>query len=75
MHQKLTKNPGLVVTRNVDCQILKVVDPKDVQARSRHRFRRRLYCAKELIKQSMAHRRIQQAQTVWILYSQCYRWL
>ena len=46
MHQKLTNDHGLVVTRNVVRQILKVVDPEGVQARSRHRLRRRRYCAK-----------------------------
>ena len=46
MHQKLTNDHGLVVTRNVVRQILKVVDPEGVEARSRHRLRRRRYCAK-----------------------------
>ena len=47
MHQKLTNDHGLVVTRNVVRQILKVVNPEGVQARSHHCLRRRRYCAKE----------------------------
>ena len=46
MHQKLTNDHGLVGKRNAVRQILKVVDPKGVEARSRHRLRRRQYSAK-----------------------------
>ena len=46
MHQTLTNDHGLVVTRNVVRQILKVVDPEGVDARSRLRLRRRRYFAK-----------------------------
>lgn len=46
MHQRLTNDYGLVVPRNVVRQILKILDPEGVQARSRHRLRRRLYSAK-----------------------------
>ncbi len=46
MHQRLTNDYGLVVTRSVVRQILKVLDPEGVEARSRHRLRRRQYCAK-----------------------------
>ena len=48
MHQRLTNDHGHVVTRNVVRQILKVVDPEGVEARSCHRLRRRQYCAKGL---------------------------
>ena len=46
MHQRLTSDYGLVVTRSVVRQILKILDPECVEARSRHRLRRRQYCAK-----------------------------
>jgi hypothetical protein len=46
LHQRLTNDYGLIVTRSVVRRILKVVDPEGVQARSRHRLRRRQYCAK-----------------------------
>lgn len=46
MHQRLTNDHGLVVTRSMVRQILKVLDPEGVQARSRHRLRRRMYYAK-----------------------------
>ena len=48
MHHRLTNDHGHVVTRNVVRQILKVVDPEGVEARSCHRLRRRQYCAKGL---------------------------
>ena len=46
MHQRLTLQRGLNVTRNVVRQVLKVLDPEGVDARSRHRLRRRMYTAK-----------------------------
>ena len=45
MHQKLINDHSLVLTRNVVRQILKVVDLEGVEARSRHRLRRRRCCA------------------------------
>ena len=47
MHQRLTVQYGLNVTRNTVRQVLKILDPEGVNARSRHRMRRRLYTAKE----------------------------
>lgn len=46
MHQRLTIEHGLNVTRNVVRQVLKILDPEGVHARSRHRLRRRIYTAK-----------------------------
>ena len=46
MHQRLTNDYGLVVTRSMVRQILKILDPEGVQARTRHRLRRRRYHAK-----------------------------
>ena len=46
MHQRLTNEYGLVVTRNTVRLVLKILDPDGVESRSRHRLRRRLYSAK-----------------------------
>ena len=46
MHQRLTNEYGLVVTRNTVRLILKILDPDGVESRSRHRLRRRLYSVK-----------------------------
>ena len=46
MHQRLTAERRLIVTRNTVRQVLKILDPEGVQARSRHRLRRRNYSTK-----------------------------
>ena len=46
MHQRLTRDDLLVVTRNTVRQVLHILDPEGVQARSRHRLRRRNYSTK-----------------------------
>ena len=46
MHQRLTAEHRLIVTRNTVRQVLKILDPEGVQARSRHRLRRRNYSTK-----------------------------
>lgn len=46
MHQRLTAEHRLIVTRNTVRQVLKILDPEGVQARSRHRLRRRNYSIK-----------------------------
>ena len=46
MHQRLTNEYGLVVTRNTVRRVLKILDSGGVESRSRHRLRRRLYSAK-----------------------------
>ena len=46
MHQRLTTDHHLIVTRNVVCQVLQILDPEGVQARSGHRLRRRNYSTK-----------------------------
>lgn len=46
MHQGLTAEHRLVVTRNIVHQVLKILDPEGVQARSRHRLCRQNYSTK-----------------------------
>ena len=46
MHQRLTTDHQLIVTRNIVRQVLKILDPEGVQARSRRRLRRRNYSTK-----------------------------
>lgn len=46
MHQRLTTDHHLIVTRNIVRQVLKILDPEGVQARSGHRLRRRNYSTK-----------------------------
>ena len=43
MHQRLLHNHQLVVTRETVRQVLKIVDPEGVEARRKHRLRRRKY--------------------------------
>jgi len=38
MHQRLTSDHQLIVTRNIVHQVLKILDPEGVQARSGHRL-------------------------------------
>lgn len=46
MHQRLINHHGLVTTREVVRQVLKIFDPEGVEHRSRHRLRRRVYRSK-----------------------------
>ena len=46
MHQRLTTDHELIVTRNIVRQVLKIRDPEGLQARSGHRLRRRSYTTK-----------------------------
>ena len=46
MHQGLTTDHQLIVTRNIVRQVIKILDPEGVEARSRHRLRRRNYSTK-----------------------------
>lgn len=46
MHQRLISHYGLVTTREVVRQVLKIFDPEGVEHRSRHRLRRRVYRSK-----------------------------
>ena len=46
MHERLTTDHQLIVTRNIVHQVLKKLDPEGVQARSRHRLRRQNYSTK-----------------------------
>ena len=46
MHQRLTTDHQLIVTRNIVRQVLKILDPEGVQAGSGHRLRRRNYGTK-----------------------------
>ena len=46
MHQRIRNNHGLVVTRETVRQVLRVVDPGGVEARSKHRLTRRKYKAR-----------------------------
>lgn len=46
MHQRLVNHHGLVTTREVVRQVLKVFDPDGVEHRSRRRLRRRVYRSK-----------------------------
>ena len=46
MHQRLTTDHQLIVTRSIVRQVLKILDPEGVQARSGHRLRRRNYSTK-----------------------------
>ena len=46
MHQRLTNYHQLIVTRNTVREVLKILDPEGVQARSRHRLQRRNYRTK-----------------------------
>jgi hypothetical protein len=46
MHQRLTNEYGLIVTRNTVRVVMKILDSDGVESRSRHRLRRRLYNAK-----------------------------
>ena len=46
MHQRLATDHQLIVNRNVVSQVLKILDPEGVQARSGHRLRRRNYSTK-----------------------------
>ena len=42
MHQRLTTDHQLIVTRNIVRQVIKILDPEGVEARSRNRLRRQL---------------------------------
>ena len=46
MHQRLTTDHQLIVTRNIVRQVIKILDPEGVEARSGHRLRRRNYFTK-----------------------------
>lgn len=46
MHQRVINHYGLVTTREVVRQVLKIFDPEGVEHRSRHRLRRRVYRSK-----------------------------
>ena len=46
MHQRLTNDYHFVVTGDVVRRVLRVLDPEGVEARSRHRLRRRSYHTK-----------------------------
>ena len=46
MHQGLTVQHSLNVSRNVTRQVLKILDTEGVNARSKHRLQRRVYTAK-----------------------------
>ena len=46
MHQRLTNDHNLVVTRDVVRRVLKILDPEGVEARSRHKLRKRKYHTK-----------------------------
>ena len=46
MHQRLTTDHQLIVTRNIVRRVIKILDPEGVEARSRHRLRRRNYSTK-----------------------------
>ena len=46
MHQRLTVQHSLNVSRNIVRQVLKILDPEGVNARSKHRLQRRVYTAK-----------------------------
>lgn len=46
MHQRLVNHHRLVTTREVVRHTLRIFDPEGVQARSRHRLRRRVYRCK-----------------------------
>ena len=46
MQQRLTTDHQLIVTRNIVRQVIKILDPEGVEARSRHRLRRRNYSTK-----------------------------
>ena len=46
MHQRLTNDHNLVVTRDVVRRVLKILDPEGVEARSRHKLCKRKYHTK-----------------------------
>ena len=46
MHQRLTNERNLVFTRDIVRRVLKILDPEGVEARSRHKLRKRKYHTK-----------------------------
>ena len=74
MHQRLTTDHQLIVTRNIVRQVLKILDPEGVQAWSGHRLQRR-NCSTKGPNYLWHIDGYDRFKTLWILCARCHRWL